>query len=95
MLSLNLIENCSWSAWTEGTCSNTCDGGLKTKTRTKITVESCGGFCEGSSSLKVQCNTHSCPSKPYLNLCCILYKEFGIILANCFIKVKILYSFII
>ena len=54
--------DCKWGEWRNGHCSVTCGGGIRTKTRTKITEESNGGTCNGTASQTEICNTNHCPN---------------------------------
>ena len=54
--------NCKWGEWRKGPCSVSCGGGIRTKTRTKITEESNGGTCNGTASETEICNTNQCPN---------------------------------
>ena len=61
-------RDCRWGSWTDwspwGVCSATCDGGTqsRTRTRSKIVEEGCGGTCLGlpTDTQSRSCNTHSC-----------------------------------
>jgi len=55
--------SCSWSKWTDGPCSTTCDPGHKTRQRTC----SCGtGQCPGKHSEHTACNENvPCQTGPY------------------------------
>ena len=56
--------NCEWGSWNSwNSCTKTCGGGERTKTRIKTINEAYGGTCSGDSSLTESCNTHSCPGK--------------------------------
>ena len=59
-LSLTVAVNCVWSAYTCGVCSETCNTGTQTCTRTKTTPESSGGSCSGTTSKTQDCNTQVC-----------------------------------
>ena len=52
-----------WGSWDVGSCSKSCGGGKKTKTRRKTVTEKYNGKCEGSSNLEENCNEQHCPSK--------------------------------
>ena len=57
-------EECVWGPWSTWlSCSKTCGGGTKTRSRTKTKVEQNGGNCSGSRSDSKTCNTQTCPSK--------------------------------
>ncbi|MBM4346320.1 MAG: thrombospondin type-1 domain-containing protein [Deltaproteobacteria bacterium] len=51
-----------WTAWVEGACSKSCDGGTKTLSRTcSNPAASCGGkTCVGEASKTESCNTQPC-----------------------------------
>ena len=50
----------SWSSWSS--CSRTCGSGVKTRTRTKTTYESCGGSCYYYHfKERTTCNSNCCP----------------------------------
>ena len=57
----NIIVNCEWGEWNNGSCSKTCGSGEMTKTRNKTIVEAHGGTCSGQSTSTETCNTNSCP----------------------------------
>ena len=59
-LSPPVAVNCAWSAYTCGVCSETCNTGTQTCTRTKTTPESNGGSCSGTWSKTQDCNTQVC-----------------------------------
>ena len=71
-------EDCEWSAWEIGTCSQTCGMGTRIKTRTKTQDESPGGVCFGDTKMEEDCNIQECPGRlPYmiiLNYYRFLYK---------------------
>ena len=60
VLSPTVAANCVWSAYTCGVCSETCNTGTQTCTRTKTTPESNGGSCSGTTSKTQDCNTQVC-----------------------------------
>jgi hypothetical protein len=47
-----------WASW--GSCSATCGGGKKVRTRTTTTEASCGGTACGPTREEVPCNTQAC-----------------------------------
>jgi hypothetical protein len=53
--------DCQWSAWDIGSCSRTCGGGEREKTRTKRVEEMFGGVCNGDSAEFEPCNNNRCP----------------------------------
>ena len=56
------VVDCKWNDWIPGTCSKTCGGGTKTKTRTeKVSAEHGGKNCDGPSSAEENCNIQKCP----------------------------------
>ena len=60
------LVNCEWGEWGSwNTCSKTCGGGEKTKTRSKTVTEAYGGTCMDDSSMTEQCNTNSCPGEQF------------------------------
>eukprot|EP00163_Fabomonas_tropica_P013469 TRINITY_DN24_c0_g1_i1.p1 TRINITY_DN24_c0_g1~~TRINITY_DN24_c0_g1_i1.p1 ORF type:complete len:1967 (+),score=502.53 TRINITY_DN24_c0_g1_i1:169-6069(+) len=57
--------NCVVSAWGPyGSCSVSCGGGIKTRTRTVTTPASCGGTACPSTTDSASCNTQSCGPPP-------------------------------
>jgi len=49
-----------WSTW--NTCTQSCGGGLTSRTRTKTTTEYCGGSCHSYHLRETKiCNTECCP----------------------------------
>ena len=62
-------EDCVWGSWSEfSTCSNSCGGGTKTRTRQKIGKEKFGGLCKGSNQDTTYCNTQECPASCKLSI---------------------------
>ena len=58
------IVDCQWGSWNSwNSCSKTCGGGEKTRTRDKTVDEAHGGTCTGQSFETEPCNTNSCPGK--------------------------------
>ena len=57
-----ILGDCEWNKWTAWSqCTQTCDGGLKTRTRKRISSGGINGaFCSGSESQSNNCNTKSC-----------------------------------
>lgn len=56
-----MVADCvweSWSAWT--TCNATCDGGITTRTRTKIEEQNGGAPCIGEDYEHLPCNIDPC-----------------------------------
>ena len=49
-----------------GTCSDSCGGGLLTKTRSKTVEEANGGVCDDQFSVTEVCNTDICPGTKIL-----------------------------
>jgi len=57
--------DCVWGSWSSySSCSKSCGGGEKTKTRQKKTSEQNGGSCLGQRTSTAVCNTHNCPDCP-------------------------------
>jgi len=57
---------CSWSGWTEGSCSTTCGAGYKTKQRTcKCEGRGNWGHCPGEPSAQIPCNEDVACPVPY------------------------------
>ena len=56
-------EDCEWNDWQIGECSQSCNGGTRTNTRTKRKEAAHGGVCVGEASMQESCNTQSCPRK--------------------------------
>ena len=52
---------CQWSSWREGYCDQTCGGGIRRDTRTKLVRELYGGMCPGQAFRIVNCNPQQCP----------------------------------
>ena len=60
--------NCEWGGWGAwGSCSQTCNEGTHTKTRSKTTEEAYGGSCTGQPSETESCIPTYCPSN-YLKI---------------------------
>ena len=57
------MKDCEWSEWQLGECSKSCDGGIRTNTRTKTIEEVNGGVCKGGEITEETCNTESCPGE--------------------------------
>ena len=55
-------QDCSWGSWGGwGSCSKTCGGGFKSRSRSKSQADSCGGKCDGSPTDTSECNRDKCP----------------------------------
>ena len=59
------LGDCIWGEYGEwSTCSSTCGGGTKTRTRQEATPASNGGApCNGSATETGQCNLDVCPGR--------------------------------
>ena len=53
----------AWGPWTEGTCSQTCGTGIRTRTRLcdQPAPAAVNQTCVGESNMTVACNTEPCP----------------------------------
>lgn len=49
----------SWTSWS--TCSLSCGGGVRSRTRTKTSIESCGGRCPYDLIQTQTCKSQCCP----------------------------------
>eukprot|EP01127_Copromyxa_protea_P010250 TRINITY_DN2485_c0_g1_i1.p1 TRINITY_DN2485_c0_g1~~TRINITY_DN2485_c0_g1_i1.p1 ORF type:complete len:1772 (+),score=339.78 TRINITY_DN2485_c0_g1_i1:19-5334(+) len=55
--------DCVWSAWNAWSeCSEECDGGVRTSTRTLLSSAQNGGECTGVATTTSVCNTQECPA---------------------------------
>ena len=54
--------NCQWGSWVEwSTCSKTCGGGEKYRTRqVEVTASNGGQACEGEATETMDCNEDEC-----------------------------------
>ncbi|XP_057298171.1 SCO-spondin-like isoform X3 [Hydractinia symbiolongicarpus] len=52
-----------WSAWVDGSCSQTCGNGIRARTRTCTNPAPANGgsTCDGASTSNIACNDGSCP----------------------------------
>lgn len=72
---LTILVDCKWNQWQPyGTCSQTCGGGYKKRTRTVLEYQRYGGKpCRSSDGeSQTSCNTHDCDSKS-LYICITLF----------------------
>ena len=54
--------DCEWNDWTNGACSKSCGGGIRTNVRTERVSKAHGGKpCEGAASVEENCNAQGCP----------------------------------
>ena len=60
ILIIGVPIDCEWTDWEMGSCSKSCDGGTRTKIRTKQRQETNGGKCDGLSTAQEACNTEGC-----------------------------------
>ena len=67
------IVDCKWNEWIIGTCSKTCDGGIRTNSRTeKVAAAHAGTKCDRFASIEEKCNSQGCPGDILLLLDFIL-----------------------
>ena len=61
----SVVVNCDWSNWSRWTsCSKSCGGGIREKTRRVQTPARNGGVpCSGSGSQIESCNDQDCPGR--------------------------------
>ena len=59
----HFVDDCVWSGWQIGECSETCDEGIRTNTRVKIVEEKRNGTCQGIATVQERCNLKKCPGK--------------------------------
>ena len=61
---MSLSVDCSWNPWQSwSSCTKTCGGGTKQRSRT-IKIAVCGGAdCTGNDFALTSCNTHCCAGK--------------------------------
>jgi hypothetical protein len=66
--SFSFVVDCVWGAYGEwSTCSATCGGGSRTRTRTEDTAAVNGGVaCSGSATETESCNSAGCPGSKIL-----------------------------
>ena len=58
--------DCKWNEWVNGTCSESCGGGIRINTRTIKNSESSGGApCDGGTSIEDSCNEQECPGQSF------------------------------
>ena len=58
------VQYGAWTSWSDyGDCTESCDGGTQTRSRT-CTQGTGGELCPGDASQQRSCNTFSCPGKP-------------------------------
>ena len=57
------LVNCQWTSWGSWqSCSVSCGGGTRRRTRTKYIIDQNGGLdCTGDNQEFQNCNTNSCP----------------------------------
>ena len=53
---------CEWGSWSISGCTKTCDGGIRTRFRSKTKIE-VGTTCHGQPKLVESCNTAKCEEK--------------------------------
>ena len=59
---LFISVNCEWGSWNSfSSCTKTCGGGTKYRTRSKSVPEKNGGTCTGRTKDEENCNTQNCP----------------------------------
>lgn len=50
----------NWGSWSS--CTRSCNGGIRTRTRRKTVTEFCGGSCSYHLIETINCNTQCCPA---------------------------------
>ena len=61
--------DCEWGQFEIGECSQTCGGGMRTNTRSRIVIAEHGGAeCLGLNAVEESCNNQECPGKRLLIL---------------------------
>ena len=61
--------DCTWNDWSSwGSCSRTCGGGNKTRSRSKNGPSYGGQECSGSVTSSATCNTDNCPGEEKFNI---------------------------
>ena len=65
MISMCFLGNCQWAPFAEWTpCSQSCGGGLQTRSRIQLQSASNGGLaCAGLGTEEQECNLQACPGK--------------------------------
>ena len=60
-LNMSISVDCSWNSWQSwSSCTKSCGGGTKKKTRTKNDAVCGGAACTGNAVEFLNCNTHCC-----------------------------------
>ena len=68
---IHIAVDCEWNDWIHGTCSKSCEGGVRKNTRgVKIEDAHGGNECKGDASMVESCNLQKCPGYKtvYLNM---------------------------
>ena len=61
---MTVLVDCSWNSWQSwSSCTKSCGGGTKQKTRTKNNAVCGGADCTGNDVVQTNCNTHCCTGK--------------------------------
>ena len=68
--------NCEWGSWSSfSTCTKTCGGGIKYRSRSKSVSEKDGGTCSGGTTEEESCNTQNCPGEKLIYVFHIILHE--------------------
>ena len=64
---MSISVDCSWNSWQSwSSCTESCGGGTKQRTRTKNNAACGGAACTGNPFEKTDCNNHCCAGKSFL-----------------------------
>ena len=64
---MSISVDCSWNSWHSwNSCTKSCGGGTKQRTRTSNNAVCGGAACIGYAVEQTDCNTHCCAGKSFL-----------------------------